>query len=198
MIATVYIIVVGKSIAALAIVLAFRYPMKTALTISVSLAQIVRGLRDRGTQLPVLIRFGDLLRGRIDELNEGFATAIHLSLDLESGEFSLRSAGHPPAAIREAGSGRWRVVETEGPVLGLIEGASYAPVSGRMRSGDAVLLYTDGMVETPNRDIGLGIDKLLGQAEQMLRGNFEGGAQRLIESLGARNDDRALLLLHRR
>ena len=42
----------------------------------VSLAQIVRGLRDRGTQLPVLIRFGDLLRGRIDELNEGFATAI--------------------------------------------------------------------------------------------------------------------------
>lgn len=42
----------------------------------VSLAQIVRGLRDRGTQLPVLIRFGDLLRGRIDELNEGFASAI--------------------------------------------------------------------------------------------------------------------------
>lgn len=45
-------------------------------TKSVSLAQIVRGLRDRGTQLPVLIRFGDLLRWRIDELNEGFNTAI--------------------------------------------------------------------------------------------------------------------------
>ncbi|MDB6075786.1 MAG: arginine decarboxylase [Verrucomicrobiaceae bacterium] len=42
----------------------------------VSLAQIVRGLRDRGTQLPVLIRFGDLLRWRIDELNDGFASAI--------------------------------------------------------------------------------------------------------------------------
>jgi CPA2 family monovalent cation:H+ antiporter-2 len=38
--ATVFIIVIGKSIAALAIVLAFRYPLKTALTISVSLAQI--------------------------------------------------------------------------------------------------------------------------------------------------------------
>ena len=37
---TVLIIVVGKSIAALAIVLAFRYPLKTALTIAVSLAQI--------------------------------------------------------------------------------------------------------------------------------------------------------------
>ncbi|MBL9116515.1 MAG: biosynthetic arginine decarboxylase [Verrucomicrobiaceae bacterium] len=42
----------------------------------VSLAQIISGLKDRGTQLPVLIRFGDLLRWRIDELNEGFATAI--------------------------------------------------------------------------------------------------------------------------
>ena len=42
----------------------------------VSLADIVRGMRDRGTQLPVLIRFGDLLRWRIEELNEGFATAI--------------------------------------------------------------------------------------------------------------------------
>jgi len=42
----------------------------------ISIAQIVRGLRDRGTQMPVLIRFGDLLRWRIDELNEGFAGAI--------------------------------------------------------------------------------------------------------------------------
>ena len=41
-----------------------------------SLADIVRGMRDRGTQLPVLIRFGDLLRWRIEELNEGFITAI--------------------------------------------------------------------------------------------------------------------------
>jgi arginine decarboxylase len=42
----------------------------------VSIAQVVRGLRDRGTQLPVLIRFGDLLRWRIDELNDGFTAAI--------------------------------------------------------------------------------------------------------------------------
>ncbi len=42
----------------------------------VSLAQIARGLQERGTQLPVLLRFGDLLRWRIDELNEGFAAAI--------------------------------------------------------------------------------------------------------------------------
>lgn len=130
--------------------------------------------------------------------DEGFATAIHLSLDLTTGHYDLRSAGHPPAAVRHAGSGRWAVVESEGPILGLIDGATYEAVSGQMRHGDALLLYTDGMVETRTRDIASGIDKMLGQAERLLRGQFEGGATRLIEAIGSRNDDRALLLIHRR
>jgi hypothetical protein len=130
--------------------------------------------------------------------DEGFATAIHLSLHLDTGHYDLRSAGHPPAALRHAGSGRWEVIETEGPVLGLVEDATFEAISGQMRHGDALLLYTDGMVETRTRDIGLGIDRMLGQAERLLRGHFEGGAARLIDSLGSRNDDRALLLVHRR
>ena len=67
-----------------------------------------------------------------------------------TGHYELRSAGHPPAALRHAGSGRWEVIETEGPILGLIEGTTYAATSGEMRRGDALLLYTDGMVETPH------------------------------------------------
>ncbi|KQW48446.1 stage II sporulation E family protein [Nocardioides sp. Root1257] len=129
---------------------------------------------------------------------EGFATAIHLSLDLVSGAFEVRTAGHPPAAQLDAGSGRWTVHEGEGPVLGLIEEAEFTTIAGVLRSGDALLLYTDGMVETPRREIGLGIDRMLGQAERLLRGEFAGGADRLVDSLGSRNDDRALVLVHRR
>ena len=129
--------------------------------------------------------------------DEGFATAVHLSLDLETGAFEVRTAGHPPAAQLDAGSGRWAVHEAEGPVLGLIEGAEFVPLVGVLRHGDALLLYTDGMVETPRRDIGLGIDRMLGQAERLLRGEFNGGADRLVDSLGSHNDDRALVLVHR-
>jgi hypothetical protein len=132
------------------------------------------------------------------EWEEGFATAIHLSLDLVAGDFQVRTAGHPPAVQLVAGSGRWAVIETEGPVLGLIEDAEFPSIEGVVRRGDALLLYTDGMVETRRRDIALGIDRLLGQAERLLRGNFDGGATRLVESLGSRNDDRALLVVHRR
>jgi serine phosphatase RsbU (regulator of sigma subunit) len=129
---------------------------------------------------------------------EGFATAVHVSLDLHSGEFEVRTAGHPPAVHLAAGSGRWSLLDTEGPVLGLMEEADFRCARGVLRSGDALLLYTDGMVETPTRDIGLGIDRMLGQAERLLRGNFTGGAARLVDALGSHNDDRALFLVHRR
>ncbi|MFC7493809.1 MULTISPECIES: PP2C family protein-serine/threonine phosphatase [unclassified Nocardioides] len=130
--------------------------------------------------------------------DEGFATAVHLSLDLETGDFEVRTAGHPPAAQLHAGSGRWSIHEGEGPVLGLIEDMDFPARTGVMRPGDALLLYTDGMVETARREIGMGIDRMLGQAERLLRGQFEGGANRLVDALGSHNDDRALVLVHRR
>lgn len=45
-------------------------------TAEVSLHDVVEGLRDRGTHLPVLLRFRDLLHWRITELNESFRKAI--------------------------------------------------------------------------------------------------------------------------
>jgi len=136
-----------------------------------------------------------LLRQRWEE---GFATAVHLSLDLDTGIYEVRSAGHPPAAHRIAGSGRWAVRSGDGPALGLLDGVEFPAVRGQLRPGDAIMLYTDGLVETPTMDIGLGIDRMLGQAEQLLRGDFDGGAQRLIDALGSRSDDRAMVLVSRR
>ena len=66
-----------------------------------------------------------------------------------------------------------------------------------MSRGDAILLYTDGLVESRGRDISSGIDKMIGQAERVLRGDFRNGAARLIDTLGSADDDRALLLVHR-
>lgn len=131
--------------------------------------------------------------------DEGFATAIHLSLDLISGDFALRAAGHPPAVQRCAGSGRWTVHPSEGgTVLGVLEDALFPAVTGQLRKGDALLLYTDGLVENRSRDIAMGIDRLQGQGERLLRNGIDDGARRLIDKLGSRNDDRALLLVHRR
>lgn len=134
----------------------------------------------------------------LQDWDEGFATAVHISLDLVTGNFEIRTAGHPPAVHRQAGSGRWQVLRTEGPILGLIEDAEFSSVTGRLGPGDAVLLYTDGMVEEPRRDIDLGIDRMLGEMESLLRGTWDDAANRLAVSLGSRDDDRAIVVVHRR
>jgi serine phosphatase RsbU (regulator of sigma subunit) len=90
------------------------------------------------------------------------------------------------------------VCATEGTALGFVEDVEFSPSHGTLRSGDALLLYTDGIVETRTKDIGLGIDRMLGRADSLLRGQYDGGAARLVEALGSRDDDRALLLVHRR
>jgi hypothetical protein len=129
---------------------------------------------------------------------EGFATAAHLSLDLRSGAYSLESAGHPPAAHFDAGSGQWTLLETAGPALGLVPDASYDADTGVLRPGDALLLYTDGLVELPGRDLAVGIDKLLGAAEHLVTGGFPGGAELLVNRVAAgSSDDRGLVLLWR-
>jgi hypothetical protein len=129
---------------------------------------------------------------------EGFATAIHLHLDLATGEFALRKAGHPPAVWLHAGSGRWSVLDSDGPVLGLMDEAEFEVVRGQLLPDDALVMFTDGVVETVTRDIGSGIDKLAGRAQLLFPNGYARAAQSLIDSLSTRNDDAALVMVHRR
>ena len=129
---------------------------------------------------------------------EGFATAIHVAIDLETGDYLLDSAGHPPAAQFDAGKGLWTLSSAEGSALGLFDDGSWAAVRGRLRVGDALLLFTDGLVEVPGRDLELGIDKLLGEANRLVISTFRGGAAQLIDSVApAATDDRALAMIWR-
>ena len=129
---------------------------------------------------------------------EGFATAVHLVLDLEDGAFAVESAGHPPVAHFVAGTGRWRLLTAEGPALGLLSQVSYAAVTGKLGPGDALLLYTDGLVEVPGRDLEVGIDKLLGEAERLVPRGFAGGGEVLVTRVAsASTDDRGLVLIWR-
>src|SRR5450432_2275780 len=114
---------------------------------------------------------------------EGFATAVHLVVDLRTGTYVLESAGHPPAVHFVSGSGTWRVIDSEGTVLGVLEEASFSPVRGVLRPGDAMLLYTD---------------ELVGEAERLVTQGFRDGASHLIDRVAPDgSDDRALVMIWR-
>ena len=131
--------------------------------------------------------------------DEGFATVAHVVIDLPTGDYVLSLAGHPPAVQFAAGSGRWRLSEaSEGPLLGVFEDAKFVSERGRLDRGDALLLFTDGLIEKPGQDLSMGIDRLLGEAERLVTRGFRHGARKLIDRVAAaHNDDRAVVLIWR-
>jgi serine phosphatase RsbU (regulator of sigma subunit) len=95
-----------------------------------------------------------------------FATMAVAVFDPHAGTLSYGSAGHPPALLRRARDGKVvRLVDGHGPVLGPIRDATYTEGQVRLEPGDVLVMYTDGLIERPGRDIETGIS----------------GAQRLIE-----------------
>src|SRR3984957_20453314 len=134
---------------------------------------------------------------------EGFVTAVQLSLDLASGEFVISSPGPPPAAHYDGAAGRWRLTRAHGIVLGVVanlHGAATESERGVLQRGDALMLYTDGLVESPGRDIDAGTDRLLGEAERLLSSGFKTGAPALVTAMQREigsSDDCALVLIWR-
>jgi hypothetical protein len=141
-----------------------------------------------------------LRRGNSDE---GFVTAVHLSIDLASGEYTLYSAGHPPAVRFDANTGEWRTSSARGIVLGVVADLAAVPDvpdEGVLRRGDAIMLYTDGLVEAPRQDIDEGIQRLLGEAQRLVIDGFRTGAPNLVTTMQRTvnsGDDCALVVIWR-
>jgi serine phosphatase RsbU (regulator of sigma subunit) len=78
------------------------------------------------------------------------------------------------------------------------DGAEFQGVKGTLASGDVLMLFTDGLVETAEREIAEGMDRLIGEADRLVGTGFRGAAWRLIEAVAKDvNDDRALLVVCR-
>lgn len=127
------------------------------------------------------------------------ATCFYGVLDTASGELRYASAGHPPAAVLRAdGAVEWLRDGRTVP-LGVATPPLVVPGTARLRSGDLLALYTDGLVERRGEPLQVGLDRLLaalpGLDEKL--GAAAGRIQGEVVPAGAVADDRALLLLRR-
>ncbi len=132
------------------------------------------------------------------ESDESLATAVHVKIDLVTGDYTITSAGHPPALHWHLGERGWSVDNARGMALGVIAEADFTPSRGRLRPGEALMFYTDGVIETTDRDLDDGIDWLRRVALQVVdsRG-FTGMPARVLKKVPRGDDDRAMLVLER-
>lgn len=146
---------------------------------------------------------GDFLRAANEylvrqEWDEGFATAVHLDLDLRTGDYSVANAGHPSPARYTSGRARWQLLEGgRGPLLGVVPGASFPRQGGRLERNDALLFFSDGVIESRGHDLVDGIDRMLGVASMSVLGTGDVAREVCESARSGEDDDRAALAVRR-
>jgi hypothetical protein len=129
---------------------------------------------------------------------ESMASVVCALVDPATGEVEWASAGHPPMLCLRAGAVE-RMAEPHGVLLGATTESSYPQANVRLEPGDALVLYTDGLVERRGEDIDAAIGAL-GDALAVVRGEPASALcdQALLAlGTGARDDDVCVLVLRR-
>ncbi|MDW8809434.1 SpoIIE family protein phosphatase [Streptomyces scabiei] len=134
----------------------------------------------------------------IDLGSELFASCLYLRLDPAHGTAVMARAGHPPPLLRRP-DGKVRVLDLAGgPLLGIDAAAAYPTTEVALTEGSVLVLYTDGLIESPGVDIE---DALASLGERLSTAGerpLEWLADLLVretEAAQERADDVALLLL---
>ncbi len=88
----------------------------------------------------------------LDLGSELFASCLYLRLDPAHGRAVMSRAGHPPPLLRRPDR-RVRVLDLAGgPLLGIDGAATYPSTEVDLAPGSLLVLYTDGLVESPGTD----------------------------------------------
>jgi sigma-B regulation protein RsbU (phosphoserine phosphatase) len=80
-----------------------------------------------------------------------FVTMFLGILNTVTGELNYTNAGHCPTLIRRANGNLDRLDPLHGPVVGARAGLAYKEDSVNVSKGDLILMYTDGVTESQNR-----------------------------------------------
>lgn len=169
----------------------------SALTVNRLHAEIERTLRELPDTGPgdMLHRLNDYLHYTL-AIHSVYATAICLRIEPpdESGVCPMRwaSGGHPPALLRRAGGAIERLWSTAF-MLGVVSGPDYKADerAGTLAPGEALLLYTDGAIDTPTSPGNMleidGVESLFRKAT----GDAEAVAASLDRAIGQMQSERA-------
>jgi serine phosphatase RsbU (regulator of sigma subunit) len=126
-------------------------------------------------------------------------TSVKIVIDPELDLLTYSSAGHlPPVLVRSDGAVEL-LDQATGPPLAVTEWVDSRPLgTARVRRGDTLVLYTDGLVERRDEDVDVGIGRLAACVARHRHRDVESLADQLLDDLrpsSALQDDIALVVL---
>ncbi len=149
----------------------------------------------------ILSALNTLFCGRLERQ---FITAAYVHIDPAAGTLVVASAGHPPPILRHGETSA--EIIAPGVVLGRFRDARYEELTRPFTPGDTLVLYTDGVTETANRDAEMwGDERLRTTIASHADDNTASFAMRIINDVadwrgtdGAPDDDVTLIVVRRK
>jgi sigma-B regulation protein RsbU (phosphoserine phosphatase) len=123
-----------------------------------------------------------------------FATAVIGWLDPD-GTLTIANAGHcPPLVVRA--DGHIEQIGSTGPIAGVLPGSQWRSVTTRLRDGDALVLYSDGVTEASvdGEELGVwGLRELVARAPR--DGRASDIANAVLAQIPGSHDDLTMLVV---
>ncbi|HQR35365.1 MAG TPA: SpoIIE family protein phosphatase [Blastocatellia bacterium] len=107
-----------------------------------------------------------------------FVTLFCAVLDRE-GHFTYINAGHNPPILART-SGETEILTTKSVLLGAFDFIEYKPLQTRLKPGDVVVMYTDGVTEAVNNDNEMFSDERL---EELVKASIHLSAEQIKQRI---------------
>ncbi|MEV6195347.1 SpoIIE family protein phosphatase [Streptomyces sp. NPDC051920] len=180
--------VIGNGIQASATMGRLRTAVRTLADIDLAPDELLTHLDDLVVRLSVEA-------GAEGTTGEVGATCVYAVYDPVSRRCTLASAGHPPPVVLPPDGPARQIDVPPGPALGL-GGLPFESAELDLAEGTVLALYTDGLLESRDRDVEAGL-RLFCRALQESSRDLEAAAHAILQALlpvGGAPDDVALLL----
>jgi len=136
-----------------------------------------------------------------DTQAEQFVSLFYGMLDIEDKAFTYVNAGHnPPVLFRNDDR---LFLKEGGPILGVLQDASYAEETLQLLPGDVILFYTDGITEAERHGKPFGVRRLV----NIVRANISRSPSDIVDEVlkqaatfsegSPQSDDRTIMVLKR-
>jgi len=160
-------------------------------------------LKDRfDSPAKILGHVNDIMYRHFGSQHSIYLTCFFMTLDTETMTLNFSCAGHTPPLLFRPETGEMFNLEAEGFGLGMFNNVIYEEKSWRVKRGDKIILYTDGVTDCRNQTGDMfGHERLLELIKENPKSNSYRLTHFIVEELedfagkAARQDDLTLLII---
>jgi hypothetical protein len=146
----------------------------------------------------------EVVLNRLDQMyaryrTEQLVTLVYVLADPARDELAVANAGHPPPVVLRRDGTLTRLPFADSPPLGVAWVGPRRHLVVDFDAGDAVVAFTDGLVERRGEDITDGLERSADAVSLMAGHDLAGALPAMVEQVGdpSRDDDVAVLAVRR-